>query len=97
MHSAIESGAVFVYGRVKGLERAFRQALLVLFADVNSGLLKGIDKSGIGSHVGHSVNKNLPDLGIAEIRFSFVALLPMHSEQIIPRVEVGWNDRIRDS
>ena len=84
MHAALESGTVFVYGCVEGLERAFWQVLLVLLADVNAGFLKGVDEGGIGSHLGHSVDKNFPDLGIAEIRFSFAALLRLHSEQIIP-------------
>jgi hypothetical protein len=60
-----ESGEAFVYGTVEGFEQLFRQTLLVLVADVNPGFLEGVNEGGIGADIGHRLNKNLPDLGIA--------------------------------
>jgi hypothetical protein len=60
-----ESREVFVYRTLEGFERLFRQALLVLVADVNPGFLEGVNEGGISADIGHRVNKNLPDLGIA--------------------------------
>jgi hypothetical protein len=60
-----ESREVFVYRTVEGFERLFRQELLVLVADVNPGFLEGVNEGGISADIGHRVNKNLSDLGIA--------------------------------
>ena len=80
MNRALESGKVFVHGPVEGFERFFGQAFLVLVADVNASFLKGVDEGGISSDIGHGMNKNILDLGIAEIGFLFTASVPLHRE-----------------
>lgn len=74
LHRAIEGREIFVHGSVMSLERTLRQDFLVLLADVNAGFLKGVDEGGVGSYLGHSPNKNFPDITIAEIWLRFGCL-----------------------
>ena len=74
----VQGGEVFVYGTVKSLQRCRGQPLFILVANVNGGLLEGIDEGRVGSNVGHGVNKDCPHLGIGEVGSAFVGFLSRH-------------------
>jgi hypothetical protein len=49
----------------------------------------------MGTRIGHSVNKDVPDFGIAWLRFAFAVFVLLHSEYIVLWIEdrVGRGSR----
>ena len=84
MNRSVECDKVFVDSRVEGVQPFSRQAFLVLRADVYSRLPEGVDERRMGAGIGHRVNKDIPDFGIAWIRITFAVLALLHSEYIVP-------------
>ena len=88
LRRSFDGGEVFVYGVVKGFELLFRQALLILIADVNARFLEGIDQCGIGSNVRHGLDENLPDFSVAGFPFG-LGEFSWHCKQNITQTRHG--------
>jgi len=84
LRGTLHGGDVLVYRSVESLERFLWQALFVLIADINAGLLKSINERRISSNIGHGLNENVAHLGIGGLWFPLVSLGPWHGVSINP-------------